>query len=87
VYALVSVSRRNPRAGTAPTGGNVVIDFTYPVSMRAAPTVAFSTIVYGNMSGLSLATAQPDHARIIAVVGTGPAFGTATSTVTLSAEI
>ena len=55
----------------------MVIDFTYPVSMRAAPTVAFSTIVYGNMSGLSLATAQPDHARIIAVVGDANYLGMA----------
>jgi hypothetical protein len=48
-------------AGYAPTAGNVVIDFIYPVVMRAAPTVTFSSIVYSNMSGLSAAIALIDH--------------------------
>jgi hypothetical protein len=72
-------------AGYAPTAGNVVIDFTYPVMMRAAPTVTFASIVYSNMSGLSAAIALIDHARLLAVITAGLGFGTATANVAFSA--
>jgi hypothetical protein len=74
-------------AGYAPTAGNVVIDFTYPVTMRAAPTVTFSSIVYSNMSGISAAIALIDHARLLAVITAGLGFGTATANVAFNAEI
>ena len=74
-------------AGYAPTAGNVVIDFTYPVGMRAAPTVTFSSIVYSNMNGLSAAIALIDHARLLAVITAGLGFGTATANMAFSAEV
>jgi hypothetical protein len=74
-------------AGTAPSAGNVVIDFTFPVTMRGVPTIAFSTIVYSNMSGLSLAVATNSHARILGIVTTGVGFGTATFNAAISAEV
>jgi hypothetical protein len=64
-----------------------VIDFTYPVVMRAAPTVTFSSIVYSNMSGLSAAIALIDHARLLAVITAGLGLGAATANVASSAEV
>jgi hypothetical protein len=44
---------------------SVFTDVPYPVTMRAAPSIATSSIVYANASGLTAQTVNNDHTRFM----------------------
>ena len=68
------------------SGANTYTDFTYPVTMRAAPAATFDTTSYSNASTLT-DLAEPSHIRFGIVITSAPGYGYCQTNVALSADL